>query len=81
MAKTKPIKMYPKLREELVKLCRQEWDYIAYDYLALFDNHECSAEEAQEAVGDRITHSSWNKISREDQDSILQEAIPRRQGL
>jgi hypothetical protein len=76
---------YVPLTEELRKSLVQEaidvWNEIAYDWLQLFDNHECSAEDAREGVGDRMENRTFYRLSSEDQNSILVEAIPNAQSM
>lgn len=76
MAKVKAIKLYPALRKELLQACIDEWNYIG-DETCLLCGGSVTAAETREMVGDRVEHPKWNRISREDQESILEEAFPR----
>jgi hypothetical protein len=67
------------LKAKLVKEAQKEWDYIAYDCLQVCTNKSCSAEEAQEAVGDRVESKEFWNLTHDQQEEILKEAIPNSQ--
>src|SRR5262245_45183663 len=64
LSKTKNIPLTKELKERLVRAAQQQWEYVALDYLQLFENNECSAEDAHECVADRMEDEDWNKLSR-----------------
>lgn len=78
-AKPDVIKLTDELRKELVAEAKKTWNYIAYDWLLMFIDHSCSAEDAREGTGDRIEDRRFFQLSDEDQEAILAEAIPHAQ--
>lgn len=68
--------MLAETRKKLVAEAQNTWKRIALDYLTICEDGSCTAEEAREAAADYVNSKDFFALSRQDKDSILEEAIP-----
>ena len=70
------IELTAPLKDELVKVVIEAWDYIADKRLQAMSTHKMSAEEIRTVVAGYVEDDRWSNLTPEQKNEVLVVAIP-----